>query len=176
MLLKSTCRTHALVFSISNLYRLPVASLSRPSFSMHSITKTTSSRKGGSDSSGLFSLPSLFGSGYRCTLRREFKCQPSISFFGCNINITPQNIDRHQYFLPHKPGQRVDHSHFWFVITHDSLTVQVFLRAVVGGSVGNEGLGTLSLSLDWSSVAEHGPLFTPLSTVLSRYAGAALRA
>lgn len=47
---------------------------------------------------------------------------------------------------------------------------------IFGGAAGNEGLGVLSISLDWAYIGARsttiGSLFTPLSTQLSLYAGA----
>ena len=55
---------------------------------------------------------------------------------------------------------------------------KLIFRFIIGGAAGNEGLGALSICLDWAYVgfggSSIGPLFTPLSTQLSLYAGAAV--
>lgn len=51
------------------------------------------------------------------------------------------------------------------------------IRCIIGGAAGNEGLGALSVCLDWAylgSGGSLGALFTPLSTQLSLYAGVAI--
>lgn len=54
----------------------------------------------------------------------------------------------------------------------------IFRRFLTGGAAGNEGLGVFSLCLDWAYIGSAGSsigsLFTPLSTLLSLYAGSAV--
>jgi hypothetical protein len=48
----------------------------------------------------------------------------------------------------------------------------LFVTNLFGGSMANEGLGTLSLSFDWTMISAHGnPLWLPLQTLMNTLVG-----
>jgi hypothetical protein len=43
------------------------------------------------------------------------------------------------------------------------------ITQLFGGAMVGEGLGFLSLSLDWTIIGAHGPLYTPLDAQVSKF-------